>query len=280
MSTKDVFHETYYRSPIEFLINYSIEEWDIEKANISILRDAGYLDDTQYLNFKNMDKNKREVTIGCLIRDNPEVGDILKQGISNARLQFYSINTIDREQILYVDNDSITIIKPKTHIRNNMQKIVPISEHVRFRLKGLYTSYYRLGPLDMLYYSDQAYENYRIKYGNHDKLGLQHGEWFLNLLLSAFHSAEVDHVADTLRMINYAYRRYIALDFASEYYREFNLTSKYRVFSTEFGSIYYTDFINPSDKPYLDISYNAELIRKLYKIYSKSYFETLNTNKY
>ena len=280
MSTKDVFYETYYRSPIEFLINYSIEEWDIEKANISVLRNTGYLDDTQYLNFKNMDKSKREIAIGYMIKDKPEVGDILKEGISNARLQFYSINNIDRNQILYVDNDSITIIKPKQCIKSNMQKIIPITEFIRFKLKGLYTSYYRLGPLDMLYYSDHAYENYRIKYGNHNKLVLQHGEWFLNLLLSAFHSAEVEHVADTLRMINYAYRRYIALDFASEYYREFNLTSKYRIFSTEFGSIYYTEYINPSDKPYLDISYNANLLRNLYRIYSKLYFEGFNKNKY
>jgi hypothetical protein len=57
-----------YIAPYEFIINRSIEEWDIEKANISVLRDTNFFTEEQYEQYRAMDKKQREVAIGYLIK--------------------------------------------------------------------------------------------------------------------------------------------------------------------------------------------------------------------
>ena len=92
-----IYDKTRYIAPYSYLINKDIQEYDIAKANISILRDSGYLNEDQYKYFYNLPKQEREIKIGLLIRRDPKVNKIL----SNAEIKIINdsiFNTINNNK--------------------------------------------------------------------------------------------------------------------------------------------------------------------------------------
>ena len=55
------------------------------------------------------------------------------------------------------------------------------------------------------------------------------------------------------------------------YYRELNTRNQYKLITTNFYT-YYADMLSETDKEFVDISYNANIIRLFYKIFMKEYF--------
>ena len=54
-----LYEENRYIAPYKYLINRDIREYDISKANISILRESNVLDDSKYQYFYNLPKKER-----------------------------------------------------------------------------------------------------------------------------------------------------------------------------------------------------------------------------
>ena len=266
--------KTRYVAPYEFVINRNIQEWDIEKANISVLRDMNIISEKDYKVYKSMDKQKREVSIGCLIRDNPEIYKSLSSGITEARDKFFSILRVEPEDVLYIDNDSITLIKPMTY---NNTKPVQIGEHTRFLMKNRYTSFYKILFIDLLYFNDNIEEKFRLKNVNDEFMRYKHNGYFLDLILSIAYTAQ-SSVYDALHIINNIYKRYTNFELDVGYYREFNSISKFRINASNY-SIYYAD--NPSIEHInsIDISYNASILRLLYKMLLKEYYQKLHKER-
>ena len=259
-----------YIAPYEFIINRTIQEWDIEKANISVLRDMNILSEKDYKTYKAMDKQKREVAVGCLIRDNPELYKSLATGIAEASDRFFSIMNIESEDVLYIDNDSITIIKPITY---NNTKPVQIGNKTRFRTKNRYTSFYRILFIDLLYFNDNIEEKFRLKNVNDEFIRFKHNGYFLDLVLAIAYTAQ-NNVYDALQMVSNMYKQYTNLELDLGYYREFNSISKFKITGSEY-SLYYADNPMVNHMQYIDISYNATILRLLYKMLLKEYYMRL-----
>ena len=105
-----LYEKTRYSAPYDYLINKDIQEYDISKANISILREFNVIDEENYNYLYNLDKRDREVKIGLAIRNNPELGKVLDKGFVESRKQFFTLNNIDEMRVLYIDKDSMTVI--------------------------------------------------------------------------------------------------------------------------------------------------------------------------
>ena len=261
-----------YAAPYTYLTHYYIYEYDIEKANISILYSYNAISKEQYDYYYNLPKKEREVSIGLLIRDNPDISSILKSGITEARRLFFESLQLYDENVLYIDNDSITIISTNPH----PDQYIQISDIIRFKLKKIYTSYYKLYNIDFLYYNDSYKEDYRLKNTNQDKLIKLHKNHFLDFLLAIAYDGQFStNKLSTVMTIKNFYLQYTRQLLPIEYYREFNSMSKYRLIDISNYSDYYLDSIDPVCYRYIDISYNASIIRLLYKIYIKEY---LNDN--
>ena len=90
--SQTLFNKVNYTKNINYIISNFIFEYDIRKANISILKLYGKISEAFYNQLLESKKEYRERTIGCMIRDNPDIGKILAMGIIEAKKDFMEGN--------------------------------------------------------------------------------------------------------------------------------------------------------------------------------------------
>ena len=85
-----------YSSNLPFVFSRYIREYDIQKANISILFDKGIISQQDYEYLYNSDRMERQIYIGKLQRSNKKITKALQSGIINAKKNlFLSIVSIE-----------------------------------------------------------------------------------------------------------------------------------------------------------------------------------------
>lgn len=262
--------DRYVSSIYEYIPSSVIREYDLSKANISVLLEQGLINQSQFQYYANLPKNQREVMVGCLQRNNPAILNGVKNGLLNARRMFFEANQIPEECVLYIDKDSITTI-------NFDASTTSLTSNLNFRLKNVYTSFYRIFLVDLLYFNDgKGNESYRLKNSTKDMQQQisSYKNGILDFILEIAYYGQFYPAADTLRMINCAYRKYTSLGFNLDFYREFNNMASYKI-KTDSNTHYYyiKDLPDNTSKELLDISYNANIFSLFYKIFSKIYFD-------
>lgn len=256
-----------YRANVHFVIDNLIREYDITKANISILRDAGILSEEQYQYFLVCPRMEREVAIGKLQGGNTEVTAILKDGIAQARRCFLEANGISDNEILAIRNDAITVVGTRPI------STLAVSDRVHFREDGRYTSYYYLGMLDFYYFaSNMSDAEYITVKGLGELATAVHKDYMLDLLSELFYTAQFDGIPKVIYTLSHVFENYINRRFPVEYYRELNPQSAYKLLSMSQFSTFYMDYALEPQKPLIDISYNCRILRELNQIYSSIYF--------
>lgn len=264
-----LYEQFTYRAPYDWLINKKIQEWDLKKANISILRQLEIINEDDYQRYLHMPKLEREIEIGKL-RKNKDIEVAYQKGLVLAKRIFFEKNAINEENVLYIDHDSITLVYDWSDSRvNNING--EISPYIEFRLKNTYTSFYKLIIADFLYYNTADQEHYRFKGMDEENVKVVHKDYFIDLLLSLAYSAQNDSILNTLEMIKNVYKSYCARQMNINYYREFNSNARFKILNTPFN-VYYADTIENVYLDSIDISHNATLLRLFYKIYMSEYF--------
>ena len=259
-----------YVAPYEWLVNHNIQEWDLEKANISILRSLDLISDEDYSRYYNMPRQEREVELGCLRRDNPKIEEGYQKGIKAVRQMFFDANSLEQENVLYIDNDSITTVHQWRDTRGSYIQ-GNLAPYINFRVKKRYTSFYRLFIIDFLYYSNGEIEEFRLKNVDDKKIRESHSGYFLDFILSCAFSAQTSPILDSIQMVQDTYANYSSKTLDLPYYRELNPRNQYKLIITNFYT-YYADMLSETDKEFVDISYNANIILLFYKIFMKEYF--------
>lgn len=265
----NLYLQSTYVAKYDFLINRDIREYDISKANISILYSLGLISKSKYEYYKSLPKQQREISLGLLQRDNKKIRDGLKNGFIQYRKQFIESNDIHEDDILYIDKDSITTI-------DHPCDITKMNNIVEFKYKKQYTSFYNINGIHLLYYNKHNEESFRLKYANQEALMKTHMGYFLDIILTIAYSGEHDSIIDTINLIRSMYSMYVNKQFDIGFYREFNYNNKFKFIQPSYNSpyIYYSDIIDSRNLQYLDISWNLSLIQRFYKIFMTLYFKT------
>lgn len=269
----ELYKNIRYTAPYNYLINYNIIEFDLEKANISALYEEKYFNKNEYEYYYNLPKQDREVLIGKLIKTKPEIYQIIQAGIINAKRMFFESNNIQIQNILYIDNDSITLAYDQ---KDNLNFITKFSNIYNFKCKNIYTSFLRLYGIDFLYFNNNIKELYRLKNCNQELLINNHKNGFLDLLLTILYSGQFDKLSNTICFISNIYKQYVNKSLPIIYYKEFNNISKYKILSGSNSITYYIN--NDIDQYYLkniNITYNASILQLLYKYFSHLYFQNI-----
>ena len=249
-----------YTAEISYLNNVFITEYDISKANISILRSMNIIDQETYEWLYKAERMKRQIYVGNLQKDQ-EIAHKLTQGFRAARrLLFQANNILDRE-VLSIKKDAIFIINRK--LQNTKFGLID------FVPKNIYTGFYRLNNLEIYYYYNKITQEERIdvKGINDERLKL-HEEFFLQLLKDIFYTLQVNGPEVALRMLKDYYMSYITRQLPMEHYRRFGGDNSYYVNNA--GLI--LDTTNPAFKDIVDINYNAIVLMELQKIIIDIYF--------
>lgn len=258
-----------YTAPIDYIINSKIVEYDMSKANINILLYYGLISPSQYQEFYEMSKRRREISIGLLQRKDKKYVDALKKGFIEFKRKFFEANDIEDHSIVSIKNDAVFVVNKIIHQTK--------FDTIEFKPKNVYNAFYKLGRLEA-YYSYNFYTKFeKLDLKNIDKHKVKyHDEYMINFLKCLFNSAEVDPITETISIIKDFYSMYMNRELEVQYYREFNTTSMYSYMPIPgIESVYKTDFVIPEDAKYLDISYNEWLIRHLYGIFINIYIQSL-----
>jgi hypothetical protein len=252
-----------YLSPIPYLISHYIYEYDISKANISVLRYKGIIDEKEYNFIKSFSREQRQVYVGYM-QKNKDIANALSEGVAEFRYRFLTENNVTDTELLSVKNDAIFLIDkiPK----------VTVFDNVEFLRKNVYTSYFHLNDLEISYFLDQINDKevIDIKGISDNKLAL-HQEYFIEFLCSVFEAIQTKTLDDTINLINSFHDMYIHRQLPVEFYRELNADCGYRI-SRKNGLAYLLETIDIENIDYLNITFNLNIIRQLYSIVSNIYF--------
>lgn len=102
-----------------------IRELDIKQTNISMLLYYKLIDEDTYIGLAKMDKNKRNITVGLMRRDNPKLSEAIKKGTEMSHIWLRETNNILTEDIMDINHDAIWIIgnKPIKQLKYPNSKI-------------------------------------------------------------------------------------------------------------------------------------------------------------
>lgn len=258
-----------YRSPMQFIIDIPIREYDISKANISVLRDANAISESEYNYLYNCPKEKRNTLVGLMISRNTKIEQVRKTGIESARKTFMEINNLDDKDILAIRNDSLMVLSDRP-------MILDITERVKFRLEGSYRSFYHLGFVDY-YYDFNPITNTEIldiKGLGEEGIAL-HEKYMLDFLKELFYTAQIEGIPSAISLLSNFYNNYIRRRLDVGYYRELNSRSNYKlnINSIAFAGGIELDKATRFDLRDIDINYNLNILLTLNKIFSSVYFK-------
>lgn len=264
----NLYTKTLYTIPSNFII-HPIYEYDISKANINILRSEGYITQDLYEYLYKAPNIERKKTIGLMERNNPKITDVLKEGFEKARHNFISSNNIQDDEIISIRKDAIFITRMVDHTVFGL---------INFVMKNTYSMMIKINKIE--FYFNSINDSYKLDIkGINDETLLKHQYSYLQLLCEIFNKIQTKNFKEAVQYIIDFNKKYNNLELSIDYYREFNQTSLYRINS--FNSVYYIDDISDIDMSCLDISYNQNFNREIYKIISMVYFSyTTKPNRF
>ena len=260
-----------YIADIPFLINTDVKYYDISKANISILYDKGLLSYDGYNRLYNLPKIQREIEVGIMMRDYPDIKDALKDGFVESRRMLFDMNNIDDQSVLSIKKDAVYVIN-RTLLHTKFGT-------VEFGLGGTYTSFYKVMDLEIYYNSN--YDRMDVK-GINDNIIALHNHYFKEILSLIFTKAERQQLKSTIDDIAYIIKLYTEMKLEQECYREFNRTSSFR-FKDKFnvldnmhalGIKNLSDELSNNFKEYIDVSYNYHILNQLYYYFFNMYYKS------
>lgn len=231
--------------------NCSIVEWDIRAANVSISREYGLLPDSILDKISAQHKSKREKSIGLIMRKNKEFCHALESKFDEVMKIFLEQNNLD------LDWDVLSIRKDAAFVINKEIKHPTIGKHIEFRPKGVYSHHIYLKPPNTKDLDIYIGETIDIKGISDDLLSL-HENGMINFIKEICKCMGAN---DNKKSLNELFADFVLgykkRELPYDYYREFNVTSKYKV--NLYGNEVMMDYIDSDELlDFTDISYNYE----------------------
>ena len=232
LTTGQLWERIRYSAPVNFLIDSRIVEYDIEKANISV-----------------MIKNKG-------------LHSIIKDGIEEARHLLFDTLNLDYTNVLSIRNDAVFVIfqgiDPKL-------ESIQVSPHVRFRRKGEFRSFYRLGRNKEMYYDYDPLtkkEVLEVKgLGAHSVY--MHKDHMLKFLQDLFYTVLVNGPGPALEVLNNFYYNYISMQVPIDFYRRLDSGARFDMKQQSYFATFQADKLTIQDPRLIDPSYNAKILNLL-----------------
>lgn len=259
-----LFKEKNYTIQIPYIFNQYIREYDISKANINILFAKGAISKDVYEKLYNSDRMYRQVFIGKAIRRNPQLQEILNNGLIEYKQRFFEANGISDVDIVSIKNDAVFLL-------NKIPTIINF-DNVCFSHKNTYTSFMKLGELEIYYGQDFNSECIDIKGIKDEDLEQYHIE-FLDIIINFFRYIQKHGSQVALEYINSIIMDYINLKLPIGYYRRFRSSNDY-VLNTHTVSYGLNDVPDTLEiKRIIDISHNFGLLRIMHTYASQILYE-------
>lgn len=263
-SSSLLYQKINHKPQIPYVVNNFIYEYDLSKANISVLFTEGVIDEKTYRDLYQADRNRRQITVGLMIRKDPALYKVISDGVIKAKKRLFEANEIMDHEVLSIKNDAVFVIGRKLKQTD--------FGLLSFKCKNVYTIFFQLLDLEVYYYdyhTDNGLEvNIDIKGINDEVLPL-HENGMLQVICDVCNRLQRGSIVDTLSYMIRLYESYINRALPIDYYREFNADSRFLL-----RSRFRMDYLNTIKPEYLkdiDINRNRMILQSLVQIVSTIY---------
>lgn len=205
----------------------------------------------------------RQISIGYLLRSNPNINTILADGLTEARKMLFKSNNIEDSEVIAIKKDAVFIA--------NRQLKNTIFSNIEFVYKHSYSIYMKLSDLEIYYKSDivNNLELFDVK-GISDKKLQLHEKGMCYILADILCIIESGDLNGAISAFNTYYSDYLHRKLPIECYRTFDNNSAYLIRCS--GMAYLVNTVDKSKITDIDISYNMNILRQLYGYISSMYF--------
>ena len=252
-----------YNAPVNYLFDKQIVEMDISKANINILMDRKAISYDDYNDLLQADRMVRQYTIGCLIRDKPEIQEILNQGLMDAREALFNILNLENSNVLHIAKDAVFVVVP---LSQNIPEEIPITGFIRFTKRSSHTSYLRLNRLIHFYYSYDMIngtDSWKIR-GMNQTAQEQHASGFTQILAGILRSKQVAGTKAAYDKCKFYYEQLASgKPMMVPYARRFDSQSLFDLKIDSGFAPFQAEYLSETMEPFVDPSYNLSLLKDI-----------------
>lgn len=267
----NLWSKSSYIAALPYVVGQYITEYDMSKANISVLLYKGVIDKKLYDELYNSDKFYREKYIGMMQRNNPKISEIKSEGIAEFRKKFIEANELTDDRILSIKSDAIFVLGEKC----NYTKFDDI---VNFRVANKYNAFMKIGNLE-LYYGIDSFtenENFDVKGIKDEKLEW-HRDGMATFICDVFYRLLTRGSQDALKYSQEFLSCLLRRTLPASFYRDFNAESMYSFISM--NSRFTLPNIADNMIQYVDISTNVNFTRGILGILSDIYLSEQNRSR-
>ena len=254
-----------YNAPVRYLFDKRICEYDIRKANISILLDAGVIDQETYNRLYEADRMVRQYEIGMLQKNKPEVKQILSDGFKEARHQLFNKLELDETCVLHVIKDAVFVMKPIVG-GGYLPDKVQVSPHVEFIKKSESNSYLNIGRGINIYYGfdiPTGVDKLKIR-GMSDECVKLHEDYFIHMLKTILkvRATSGNKLAYDICKSSFSTLMDSSPDVA-KFKRRFDAQSRFDIRPMSSFSSFQADYLTKQTECIIDGSYNMSILANI-----------------
>ena len=265
MSVSNLWQLDNYNAPITALFDVGIYEYDISKANISVLADAGVISEDQYQTLLRSEREERQISIGLLQRQDPKVTAALHDGIKEARRKLFELLDIEDSNVLHINKDAVFIIKRMADSIKMLSNCIKVGNHTVFTLRSHYNTYFRAGPSLHFYYDYDLMNNIHC----YDIRGMSpaskelHSQGFINVLCDILKVQQMSGFAAAYESCRHWYELLSNPATNIDNKRRFDNASEFDLrYDSVFGTMR-ADYLSEDTADYVDPSYNLQILSSL-----------------
>lgn len=256
-----------YTQDVSLLSSCDIYEYDIKKANISVLYNRGQISFSQYEYLYNQPNMSRKVLVGLMERENPNITREKQLGIEEAKKYLFESNNIEDYEIISIKNDAIFVTRELTNTKY---------KNAEFTLRNHYNLFLRIFRLEIYYFWNPLTDEEKLDIkGIRDEVLEIQKDYMIDFFKEVLHTFLRYGAADTIVLLKKFYMEYINKTLDIRYYLDL-ATGEYKLNTPSIVYNYTSNVPDVNLLPIIDISNNAAILRELSKIF---YIENFRRKK-
>lgn len=242
----EIYNRHYYVNKyITELVNETIFEYDMKSAELSMIKQFDILDGETIRLLETLPKLDRNIKIGKIKKKNKNLVNDINEGYKYYRKLFIENNNLSDDDIISIKKDAIFTTKLCKYTDFDL---------IKFDEKNKYTSYYYFPSISKieLYYNKNKLDVKGIK----DENIKFHRDYMCSFFSRYAYMNEMVSKTNLIKFINEFSYFYRTRQLDKNYYREFNATSKFRLYEQIGGQDVAVDHVDDINVEEINILYN------------------------
>ena len=203
------------------LAGVQITEVDMAAAGLTVIRQDGLLPEHVLTSLEAMSKGQAAVAVGKISRlpAHRDLADRVTRGIRQRVETLLEANGVGEDRLLSVKRDAVFVTGPPP-------STLVLPDGTRFRLKGSYTVFARLGPVELYGVPRRAAADLK---GIPPERRVLHQDYTVQLVLDVLGLAERGARVEAAATLQQFRRDYVERRLPAGFYRQFNAESAFVV---------------------------------------------------